>query len=170
MSLGQYNGSNPGTFEQVYYEGTGTLTVGQLLAYAVDDTLNPTTLPAGSVTVPPTSSVQPRDLRGRAVIDVGTQNNNGLAGVIADLGSLLNGIGPGWVSVQKPIPGDIVDIYMNASITANSDIIGSGTGGSNTAVSLSTGGTASFSGRILAIAIQTVDRSSTAGLVRAKFI
>lgn len=170
MALGQYNGSNPGNFETVYYSGTLTLSVGQLVAFNLDDTANPDTIPAGSLVVPATSSVLPRDLRGRSVGDITTNNNMTTAGVIADLGTMPGGTGPGWITIQKPVPGDVVDIFCKFSATKNSDIIGTGTGGSNTAVSLSTGGTFSASALVLAIALETVDRSSTAGLVRSKFI
>jgi hypothetical protein len=170
MGLGQYNGSNPGSFEDVYYVGTGTLTVGQIVGFSTDATNNPTSIPAGSLVVPPTSSVLPRDILGREVGDIDTTNYNIPAGVISDLRALPGGVGPGWITIQKTVPGDVCDIYCKFSATLNSDIVGSGTGGLNTAVSLGTGGTYSGSGRVLGIAMQTVDRSTTAGLVRCKFI
>jgi hypothetical protein len=104
------------------------------------------------------------------VTDVSSTNNNIVAGVITNLRSLPAGVGPGWIEIQKPIPGDVADIYCKFSATLNSDIVGSGTGNLNNGVSLGTGGTSAFSGRVLAIAMQTVDRSSTAGTVRCRFI
>jgi hypothetical protein len=180
MSLAQYNGSNPGTYEDVYYAGTGTLTVGQVVSFALSTTVNPLFLPAGALTVPPTSTVLSRDLLGRQVTDVGSTNQYCVAGVVADLRGLPAGVGPGWIAIQKPIPGDVVDLYtLNTAITtsANSTILGlASTGGTNSVVSLGTGGTSAFSGLVLAIALSANGTSSSQGstvvynYTRAKFI
>jgi hypothetical protein len=162
--LAQYNGDGLNEVKTVWYAGTATLKTGEVLCYDLDDTAAPTTLPAGSLTVPPTSSVQPRNLRGRQVTDPVTANLSAVAGVVSPESSGVTG--PAWVSVVVPRKGDVALVYSNANATKNTTVLGAADSTrSAAAVSDST-----FNLPAIAVAIETVDRSGTAGTILSRFI
>lgn len=174
MSLAQYNGSNVGNTERVWYTGTNTLKGGQIVS--VDLTAS-TSLPAGATSSPITDFTLPRNLLGSAVADPNSAQTGGSLGngtasnvpltqgiVIPGQGSL---VGPCWVEVQKPVRGDIVQIYNNVSATAGATVFGAATG-TNTAASVANVTTPTTAG--IAISLQTLDNSGTAGLTYAQFV
>ena len=162
--LAQYNGDGVNEVKAVWYNGTATLKQGEVLCYDLDDTDAPVSLPAGSLTVPPTSSILPRNLRGRQVVDPVTANLSAVAGVVAPESSGVTG--PAWVSLIVPRKGDVAFIYNNASSTKNTTVFGAANA-TRTAASFSD---STFNLPAIAVAIETQDRSGAAGLTLSRFI
>jgi len=164
MGLVQYNGEGLNETKVVWYEGTGTLKTGEVLCYDDDDTNAPVALPAGSLTVPPTSAILPRNLRGREVKDPATAILYAVAGVVAAESSGLTG--PGWVTLIVPRKGDAVTLFTNGNCTKGTTVLGAADATRTASVVTDSG----YNLPALAICLQTVDRSSTNGTVLAKFI
>lgn len=163
MGLAQYNGEGLAETKVVYYNGTATLKAGEIVCYDDSDTTAPVTLPAGSLTTPPTSAILPRNLRGRQVVDPTTANLYAVAGVVSPESSGV--VGPGWINLIQPRRGDVVSIYNNVNCTAGTTVLGPANG-TRTAGSISD---STFNFAALAVALQTVDNSGTAGQTLCKF-
>lgn len=174
MSLAQYNGSNAGNTEVVWYAGTNSLLAGQLVAFDLTATKS---LPAGVTSNPITDYTEPRNLLGSQVTDPNSAQTGGqLAGNTATNVPLLAGVvvpgqgvfaGPRWIEIQKNVAGDICQIYNNVSGVAGSTVFGAATG-TNTAAAVGTIAAPTAAG--FAVSLETLDNSTTAGLTFAKFI
>lgn len=166
MSLAQYNGKNQVDRKRVWYGGTTALIIGQAVAYDTSDTTAPLPISLiGGTTSPDPSQIE----RGQIVQVPVTALLGGFAGIVDSLPLKdANGvIVASWIDIVVPRKGDVVDLYTNASVTKNSTILGITNAGGATLVSVSD---ATFNVDVVAICLQTVDRSGTAGLVRAKFL
>lgn len=166
MSLTQYEGKTQQERKRVWYAGTTALKVGQAVHYGNDDTLHPLpiSLIGGSTVIDP-----PQIERGQSVVDPATANLGGFAGVVDSL-PLRDSAGTvvaSWIDIIVPRKGDVVDLWSSANATKNSTILGTTNTGGVTFVSVSD---ATFNVDAAAIALQTVDRSSTNGFIRSKFI
>lgn len=174
MSLAQYNGSNVGNTEKVWYTGTNSLKAGQIVSV---DLTAATSLPAGATSNPITDYSLPRNLLGSEVADPNSAQTGGaLGGGTASNVPLTAGIvtpgqgvltGPCWVEIQKPVRGDICQIYNAVSATAGTTVFGAATG-SNTASSVANVTTPTTAG--IAISLQTLDNSAAAALTYAQFV
>lgn len=150
---GQYNGKDALESRRKWYTGTSTLKAGQVLCFDLDDTSSPT------------SDADPtRTARGQTVTDPVTANLAAVAGLVAEGAGGVTG--PCWVDIIMPHKGDVVEIYTSANCTKNTTVLGA-SNGSLAATSMTD---STFNTSVLAVAIETVDRSSTSGTVLAKFL
>lgn len=153
--LAQYNGADLNETKIAWYDGTATLHGGEILFYNLDDTNAPVSLPAGSLSTPPTSAILARDLRGRKVTDGTTSgvSTNAWAGVVAPESSGFTG--PCWVTLIVPRKGDIVSVRNAVSATKGTTVFGATTA-SNNGVSFAD---STFNFPAVAVAIETKDNS-----------
>jgi hypothetical protein len=169
MSLVQYDGKQVYNIKRVWYNGTSKLIEGQAICYDVltGNAVLPVSL--GGAGASPTYLEL-----GQVVTDPATATLLTFAGVVASTPSnpasaIANGIGhgPGWIDIIQPARGDIIDLYCKENVTTLSTLLGiTNAGGLNfVSVSDSTINTA-----MVAVALMTIDRSTTPGLVRCKVI
>lgn len=160
MGLVQSNGSQDLVLKTVWYAGTTTLKEGQALAYDNDDTNAPVT-PAA-----PLGSTSERNVRGRRVIDVVAGVTGGFAGAVSSQSAGV--IGPAFVEIIVPRKGDFALLWCKVNATKNSTIVGIDTATpSNNFVSKAD---ATFNFDAIAIAYETKDTSTTAGLTLCRFL
>lgn len=154
--LAQYNGADLNETKIAWYDGSATLHGGEILFYNLDDTNAPVDLPAGSLTVPPTSSILLRDLRGSKVTDATTSgvSANCWAGVVAPESAGFTG--PCWVTLIVPRKGDTVNIRNGISATKGTTIFGATTS-DNYGHSFSD---STFNLPAVAVALETKDNSA----------
>lgn len=158
MGLVQSNATQDLQFKTVWYGGTSTLKEGQIVAYDTSDTTAPVTAAAS-----PTATTE-RNVRGRRVVDPATAVLGGFAGVIT--AQSAGAVGPCFIEIIVPRKGDICFIYTNINATKNSSLLGMTNAGGLTAVTIAD---ATINVDLIAIAMETVDRSGTSGLVLSRF-
>lgn len=153
MSLPQFNGQGDVSIKRVYYAGTATLNEGTPLTYDF----------SASATLDPTTDL--KNARGVRVVDPATATLTAFAGLVTK--SSAGVTGPAWVDIYKPVKGDVVKGHTSISCTAGTTTLGITNAGGTALVAHSD---ATFNHDMVAIALQTVDRSSTAGTVLLKFV
>lgn len=154
MSLRQSNASQDVDTKVVYYGGTATLREGDAMAYDTDDTNAPIT----------STTLDRKNLRGRRVVDPATAVLGGYAGAVAP--SSAGVVGPAFIEIIEPRKGDFAFLWTNVNCTKNSTVLGITNAGGRTHVSHAD---ATLNVDMVAVAMQTVDRSSTNGTVLARF-
>jgi hypothetical protein len=145
-----------------FYNSTGssiTLKEGEAVAYDSDDTAAPVT---------PSATQDARIARGRQVTTPATANLGGYAGAVArsSAGKVIAAGDRQTIDVVKPRKGDVVLLFTNVNCTKNSSLLGITNAGGRTHVTIAD---ATVNVDLVAIALQTVDRSSTNGTVLARF-
>jgi hypothetical protein len=164
MGLQQVNGSQElDIVSYNFYNGTGssvTLKEGEAVAYCVDDTLAPVT---------PSASQDQKIARGRRVQTPVTANLGGYAGCVApsSAGKVIADGTSAQIDVIRPRKGDAVRLYTNVNCTKASSLLGITNAGGRTHVTIAD---ATINIDLVAIALETVDRSSTNGTVLARFV
>ena len=146
--LPQYNGGDLPSTKRVYYNGTDTLLEGQALCYDTDDTAAPVT-----------GGTLGRN-RGAIVTKPATAVLGGFAGIV-----LTPITGPGWIDILVPKRGDVFKAMCKVSATKNSTVVGITNAGGYNLVSFSD---ATLNVDMVAIALETLDTSTTAGLTLLK--
>jgi hypothetical protein len=164
---GQYNGKQIQEVKRVWYGGVTLLKLGQAVAYDTSDTTAPLPTSLGGSTAPDPSQIE----RGQVVVDPATAVLGGFAGIVAtqpqrDPADSTKAVAS-WIDIYVPRKGDIVDVWSSANATKNSTILGITNAGAATLVAVSD---ATFNVDAVAIALQTIDRSSTNGYIRSKFL
>jgi hypothetical protein len=157
MSLGQYNASQDLNLSQVWYGGTSTLKAGHAVAYDLDDTNAPLTTTSN---VP----LDRRNIRGKRVVDPATANLGMFAGIVDD--SSDGAVGPCFITIIRPRKGDVMSVWSNVNCTKASTQLGITNAGALILVSVAD---STFNVDWVCTAMQTVDRSSTNGLVLSRF-
>lgn len=166
MSLAQYNGKTQVDRKRVWYGGTTALKIGQAVAYDTSDTTAPLPISLiGGTTSPDPSQIE----RGQIVADPATALLGGFAGIVDSQPNkdATGAVVASWIDIIVPRKGDVVDVWSSANATKNSTILGITNAGANNLVSVSD---STFNVDVVAIALQTVDRSTTNGFIRAKFL
>jgi hypothetical protein len=100
MSLAQYNGSDTLRNRRVYFSGTTALRKGQVLCYDLTATKLAT---------------DPKTRLGTQVVDVAAAagNKNAVAGIVPDYE--VGKVGPTFVEVIQPAPGDTFDVEVEGT-------------------------------------------------------
>lgn len=166
MSLAQYNGKTQLERKRVWYRGTTALKLGQAVNYSADDTNAPLPTSLGGGSAPDPSQIE----RGQVVEDPATANLGGFAGIVDSFpgkDAITGLVIASWIDIIVPRKGDIVDLYSSANATKLSTVLGVTNAGGASLVSVSD---STFNVDVVAIALQTIDRSSTNGLIRSKFL
>jgi hypothetical protein len=164
MGLQQSNSQQDLTIvAYTFYNGTGasvTLKEGEALSYDNDDTTAPVT---------PSATQDVKIARGRQVVTPATANLGGYAGFVAksSAGKVIANGDRATIDVVKPRKGDVANLYVNINCTKNSSLIGITNAGGRTHATVAD---ATINIDLVAIALQTVDRSGTNGLVLARFV
>lgn len=160
MGLAQYNGKADLSRARKWYGGTSVLKIGHAVAYDV-----------ATHTDPATAADPTHDELGVRVIDPATANLGAFAGVVDSVPSnpaaTSVGGGPGWIDIIKPVRGDVLDVWTNVNCTKLTTTLGITNAGGNIFVSVTD---ATINVDLICVCLQTVDRSSTNGYVRVKFI
>jgi hypothetical protein len=155
MSLVQNDGSQDLQIKTVYYAGTSTLKQGNAVVYDTDDTNAPVT----------TTTLDRKNLRGRRVVNPATATLGGFAGLVAPQSAGI--VGPAYIDIIVPRKGDMCFGFTNVNCTKNSSLLGITNAGAGTLVTIAD---ATVNLDLVAIAMETVDRSSTNGLVLLRFL
>lgn len=158
MGLVQSNGSQDLTFKTVWYAGTSTLKEGNLVCYDNDDTNAPVT----ASTTP--NATTERNVRGRRVVNPATAVLGGFAGVVSAQSAGITG--PAFIEIIVPRKSDVCFIFSNINATKNSSLIGITNAGGLTGVTVAD---STINVDLVAIAMETVDRSGTNGLILSRF-
>ena len=137
--------------KHVYYTGSDTLKPGYALCYD-RDTITAENA-AGTALVATASSYG----RHSWVEKPASGNLHNFAGIVGPGQQMM--AGPCWVEIIQPLPGLVIDVFSDISCTANTTWL------TIQPASYYIGGAGE--GLIIGIALQTVDRSSTNGLVQA---
>lgn len=169
MSLVQYNALQDNTIQTLWYGGTNVLAEGQALAYDTDDTNAPIADSWDPSVDPGPNSLSPtanRNLRGSRVVDVSTALTGGFAGLVAQQSSGLTG--PCFVDVIVPVKGKVARALTKANQTKNSTVLrmDAATPTNN----LIAASDATFNIDVVAVSLQTVDTSTTAGIALVRFM
>jgi len=145
----------------VYYEGSNTIYEGMPVCYNWDTTTNWVGVSIADLTTETTTTAEGYQNEGKfiRVEDVSATNINAFAGVVA-MGPGVGAAGPHTVEIYIP-NGAIVPVRTNVSSTVGVTPLAI-----NTSEQCLTNPTSA--GQIVAIAWETVDRSSTNGLCLAK--
>jgi hypothetical protein len=146
MGLPQYQNQEDLILKSAYYMGTATLVQGNAVIYDTDPVAClPATKFSGLAPFQPfgdqLDNLQPEELLGRAVQDVGyVSNNNGTAGTINLTGGQFAGVviqqppensgvfppvttGPCSVVIARPLPGAVIPILVNYNNAAVGDVV-----------------------------------------------
>lgn len=162
--MSQFNGKTQLERKRVWYGGSTDLKIGQAVAYDNSDVTAPLPTSLGGDGADP-SQIE----RGQVVVDPATAVLGGFAGIVASKPK-KNSAGTvvaSWIDIIVPRKGDIVDVWSSANATKNSTVLGITNAGGATLVSVAD---STFNHDAVVIALQTVDRSSTNGLIRSRFL
>lgn len=169
MSLVQFNAGQDQYIQTLWYAGTGTLALGQALAYDNDDTNAPVSNSWDPSVDPGPNSLSTtgnRNLRGSRVVDVATALTGGCAGLVA--ATSAGKVGPCFVDVIIPVKGTVALALTKANMTKNSTVLrmDAATPTNN----LVAAADATFNIDVVAIALETKDTSTTAGTALVRFM
>jgi hypothetical protein len=160
MSLVQYNGKTTHERKRVWYNGTTTLKPGMAVCYEIvsANAVLPTSLGG--------AGADPSYLElGQVVVDPATATLSTFAGIV-DTPPARTGVA-GWIDIIIPRKGDIIDLYCKVSATALTTMLGITNAGGVNFVAVTDSG---YNLDVCAIALHTIDRSTTAGYIRAKVV
>jgi hypothetical protein len=165
MGLPQYQNTPDLTIRTVFFVNTTgaevTLREGMALCYDTDDTAAPVSMPS-----PP---IDGRNLRGRRVVKPATAVLGEFAGLVSPSHDGLKVAAGDGVNVDIIVPrkGDVCFGWANANCTKNSTLLGiTNAGGFNLVTHTPD---AQVNINFVGIAMETVDRSVTAGKVLLRF-
>jgi len=138
--------------KHVYYTGTDTLKPGYALCYDRD------TITAENAAGTALAAISSSYGRHTWVEKPASGNLHNFAGIVGPGQQMM--AGPCWVEIIQPQPGLVIDVFSDISCTANTTWL------TVQPASYYIGGAGE--GQIIGVALQTVDRSSTNGLVQAQ--